>query len=109
MAHTQTVKYTQFASDLKQLMERYDLSVDAIAALFGTTATTIYRWKNGSNEPEHLGMANLALKALNMSYGITQNRRMIQIMEDTKKLNKDAEEREKLKKKNRISDSDERF
>lgn len=102
MTKAQPAEYeenSQFAVDLDALMKRYDLSPEAIAEIFGTTSTTIYRWLKGTNKPEHLGMANLALQALHLSYGITRNQKVVDIMEKTRKLNRDAEAREKLRSK----------
>ncbi len=72
-----------FNQRLQKFMDRYEISPDEMAQIFGTSPQTIYRWLKGVSAPEHRGMAHIALQSLENSYSLV-NGEMEKIINETR-------------------------
>ena len=45
-------KKDQIKTEIQELIQQYDLTIEQIAVRLGVSAMTIYRWKKGMSEPK---------------------------------------------------------
>ena len=75
-----------YGTRLSSFMTKYNIDAKEMAKIFGTTPQTIYRWINGTSQPECLGMANIALTSLENSYSLVSGE-MADLIRQTQQTN----------------------